>query len=65
MTGRRLCPEVYLARQIGACYAGIYVVAGNPAAVDAALLNPIIIGTVRNLAVLGKCDCKALAKEMQ
>jgi len=63
--GHRLCPEVYLAREIGACYAGMYVVAGQQAGADASLVTPIIIGAIRNLAVLGKCDCKALSKETQ
>ena len=26
VVGQSLCPEVYLAREIGACYAGVYLV---------------------------------------
>lgn len=65
ITGHRLCPEVYLARQIGACYAGVYLVTGDQQAVDTLLLNAVVIAAVRNLAVVGNCDCKAIAKEMQ
>ncbi|WP_312198105.1 phosphorylase family protein [Anaerospora hongkongensis] len=65
ITGHRLCPEVYLARQLGACYAGVYLVAGDSRAVDTSLLNAVVIAAVRNLAAVGNCDCKAIAKEMQ
>ena len=76
--GQSLCPEVYLAREIGACYAGLYFVVNYGEGLvrewsheelqdifhnDAALIGGMIIAAIRRLAVEGKCRCRELRKE--
>ncbi|BBB92313.1 MAG TPA: MTAP family purine nucleoside phosphorylase [Methylomusa anaerophila] len=76
--GQSLCPEVYLAREIGACYAGLYFVVNYGEGVvkdwshqeltdiffnDAPLISKIILAAIRKLSPKGKCGCSALRKE--
>ncbi|CUH96302.1 hypothetical protein P22_2392 [Propionispora sp. 2/2-37] len=78
IVGQSLCPEVYLAREIGACYAGLYFVVNYGEGVvkdwshqqlkdifydDAPMIGRIIINTIRDLAATGKCGCRELRKE--
>jgi len=77
IVGQSLCPEVYLAREIGACYAGLYFVVNYGEGIvrewsheqltdiffeDAPLIGSILIETVRLLASPG-CSCRDLRKE--
>jgi len=76
--GQSLCPEVYLAREIGACYAGIYVVVNYAEGVvkpwdhqeleeifytEGYSLGKIIIETLRCLPGSSTCQCRELRKE--
>lgn len=76
--GQSLTPEVYLAREIGACYAGIYIVVNYAEGVypewdyekfrslfyDASLnMANILVDTGHRLATDSyECDCKNLRK---
>jgi len=76
--GQSICPEVYLAREIGACFAGLYFVVNYGEGLvaewsheelknifydDAPLISRIIIDTIRHLPVDGQCGCHELRKE--
>ena len=76
--GQSICPEVYLAREIGACFAGLYFVVNYGEGLvaqwshddlkdifydDAPMISRIIIDTIRQLPVNGQCECKDLRKE--
>ena len=76
--GQSICPEVYLAREIGACYAGLYFVVNYGEGLvkewshqdlkdifydDAPMVSRIILDTIRSLAADGKCICRDLRKE--
>jgi 5'-methylthioadenosine phosphorylase len=76
--GQSICPEVYLAREIGACYAGLYFVVNYGEGLvkewshqdlkdifydDAPMISRIILDTIRNLSATGKCACRDLRKE--
>ena len=76
--GQSICPEVYLAREIGACFAGLYFVVNYGEGLvaqwsheelkdifydDAPLISRIIIDTIRRLPVTGQCSCRELRKE--
>jgi 5'-methylthioadenosine phosphorylase len=76
--GQSICPEVYLAREIGACYAGLYFVVNYGEGLvkewshqdlkdifydDAPMVSRIILDTIRQLPVEGKCACRDLRKE--
>ena len=76
--GQSICPEVYLAREIGACFAGLYFVVNYGEGLvaqwsheelkdifydDAPLISRIIIDTIRQLPVTGQCLCHELRKE--
>jgi 5'-methylthioadenosine phosphorylase len=76
--GQSICPEVYLAREIGACYAGLYFVVNYGEGLvkewshqdlkdifydDAPMVSRIILDTIRNLPASGKCSCRDLRKE--
>lgn len=78
IVGQSLCPEVYLAREIGACYAGLYFIVNYGEGVvknwshqelkdiffnDAPMISRIIIDTIRQLPPQGKCECRRLRKE--
>ncbi|SHI56119.1 MTAP family purine nucleoside phosphorylase [Propionispora hippei] len=78
IVGQSLCPEVYLAREIGACYAGLYFVVNYGEGVvkdwshqqlsdifydDAPLIGRILIDTIRQMPVEGTCGCSELRKE--
>ena len=79
IVGQSIAPEVYLAREIGACYAGLYftVIYGegirkawshpDMAAIfyaDAPMIGEIILETIRTVAVDDRhCECLSLRKE--
>lgn len=79
IVGQSLCPEVYLAREIGACYAGIYYTVNYGEGIkkwshetmsdifydDAAIIGKIIIKTMRILLKKKdfSCECRNLRKE--
>lgn len=78
IVGQSICPEVYLAREIGACYAGLYFVVNYGEGItkswshdvlenifydDAAMISKIILATIRNVPLNGECECKSLRKE--
>jgi 5'-methylthioadenosine phosphorylase len=78
IVGQSLCPEVYLAREIGACYAGLYFVVNYGEGVvkpwshqtlkdifhgDAAPLSRILLAAIRALKEEGGCECASLRKE--
>ena len=76
--GQSMCPEVYLAREIGACYAGLYFTVNYGEGIrkwshqdmadifydDAPMIGEIILETIRNVAASDKhCECLKLRKE--
>lgn len=76
--GQSLCPEVYLAREIGACYAGIYLVVNRAEGIgpdwshaelkkifyrEALNVGRIIIESLRQLDRRKTCQCAKLRKE--
>lgn len=78
IVGQSLCPEVYLAREIGACYAGLYFVVNYGEGIvkdwshqdlkdifynDAPMISRIILDTIRKLSAIGDCECRDLRKE--
>lgn len=78
IVGQSICPEVYLAREIGACYAGLYFVVNYGEGVvkewshkkmedifydDAPMISRIILNAIRHLDVDGNCVCRSLRKE--
>jgi 5'-methylthioadenosine phosphorylase len=78
IVGQSLCPEVYLAREIGACYAGLYFVVNYGEGLvkdwshqqlqdifynDAPMISRIILETIRRLPEDGGCECRSLRKE--
>lgn len=78
IVGQSLCPEVYLAREIGACYAGLYFVVNYGEGLvkdwshqelqdifynDAPMISRIILETIRRLSAIGECECRDLRKE--
>lgn len=79
IVGQSLCPEVYLAREIGACYAGVYYTVNYGEGIkkwshevmtdifhdDAELIGKIIINTIRILLKKQdfSCECRILRKE--
>jgi 5'-methylthioadenosine phosphorylase len=71
--GQSLCPEVYLAREIGACYAGIYLVVNRAEGIEPAWrhkelkdifhqeainVGKIIVGSIRQISKLRKKSCQ-------
>ena len=77
IVGQSFSPEVWLARDIGACYAGIYVVVnygegivqewshGELARIfheDAGLMGRILLSTLAELPDEGGCRCRELRK---
>lgn len=78
IVGQSMCPEVYLAREIGACYAGLYFTVNYGEGIkkwshqdmtdifydDAPMIGEIILETIRNVdAEDRKCECLELRKE--
>jgi 5'-methylthioadenosine phosphorylase len=75
--GQSFVPEVWLARDIGACYAGIYVVVNYGEGVvraweheelarifydDARLIGRILLEAISQLPLDGDCQCRNLRK---
>ena len=79
IVGQSIAPEVYLAREIGACYAGLYFVVNYGEGVqkewshdtmkdifynDAPMIGEIILDTSRSVdAQERECECLSLRKE--
>lgn len=78
IVGQSICPEVYLAREIGACYAGLYYVVNYGEGItkswshdvledifydDAPMIANIILDTIRSLSNERECECLDLRKE--
>lgn len=76
--GQSLCPEVYLAREIGACYAGIYMVVNYAEGVvtpwkheeladiyynQSQHLGRLLCAVLRDLPTEPHCGCRELRKE--
>ncbi|WP_128894936.1 MTAP family purine nucleoside phosphorylase [Longirhabdus pacifica] len=78
IVGQSICPEVYLAREIGACYAGIYMVVNYAEGIikdwdhkdlsDIFYEEPKTVGSILIKALLNlnlqqdECNCKNLRK---
>lgn len=78
IVGQSICPEVYLAREIGACYAGVYYTVNYGEGIkkwshetmsdifydDADLIGKIILDAIKEITSSHKnCDCRSLRKE--
>ena len=79
IVGQSIAPEVYLAREIGACYAGLYFTVNYGEGIrakwshqdmadifydDAPMIGAIILETIRNVdADDRQCECLSLRKE--
>ena len=78
IVGQSLAPEVYLAREIGACYAGLYFVVNYGEGIrpwshdtltqifydDAPMIGDILLATIRSVpADTCACPCASLRKE--
>lgn len=79
IVGQSLCPEVYLAREIGACYAGLYFTVNYGEGIrekwshqdmadifydDAPMIGEIILDTIREVSTKDRtCECLSLRKE--
>ena len=78
IVGQSMCPEVYLAREIGACYAGLYFTVNYGEGIkvwshedmsnifydDAVMIGEILLETIRNTSAQDKhCHCQELRKE--
>lgn len=78
IVGQSICPEVYLAREIGACYAGLYFTVNYGEGIrawshevmeeifydDAPMLAAILLDTIRSVDVKTRpCKCQSLRKE--
>lgn len=78
IVGQSMCPEVYLAREIGACYAGLYFTVNYGEGIkvwshedmsnifydDAAMIGEILLETIRHTPAHDKhCHCQELRKE--
>lgn len=78
VVGQSICPEVYLAREIGACYAGLYIVVNYAEGVitpwaheeledifyqESVHLASLVINTFKNLPLKHNCKCHELRKE--
>ncbi|MGE5577922.1 MAG: MTAP family purine nucleoside phosphorylase [Syntrophothermus sp.] len=77
VVGQTLCPEVYLAREIGACYAGIYLVVNYGEGVvkpwehqllkdiffeDAMPWGKVILRALETIELSAECECHSLRK---
>lgn len=77
IVGQSLAPEVYLAREIGACYANLSFVVNYGEGIkvwshdtmkdiffdDAHLIADILINTIKQTSINKTCDCESLRKE--
>ena len=77
IVGQSLAPEVYLAREIGACYANLSFVVNYGEGLkvwshevmkniffdDAQLIGNILLDTIKNISVEKSCNCLKLRKE--
>ncbi len=79
IVGQSICPEVYLAREIGACYAGLYFTVNYGEGLeggvshdvmadifydDAPMIGEILLETIREVDATDKhCACESLRKE--
>ena len=78
IVGQSLAPEVYLAREIGACYAGLYFVVNYGEGIrpwshdtlaqifydDAPMIGDILLAAIRSVpAEESVCECRSLRKE--
>ena len=79
IVGQSIAPEVYLAREIGACYAGLYFTVNYGEGIkakwshqdmadifydDAPMIGAIILETIRNVDADDRhCECLSLRKE--
>ncbi len=78
VVGQSICPEVYLAREIGACYAGIYLVVNYAEGVvspwqheelaeifynEGYELGKILFESIRRFPALRDCHCADLRKD--
>ncbi|WP_054695588.1 MTAP family purine nucleoside phosphorylase [Syntrophomonas palmitatica] len=78
LVGQSLCPEVYLAREIGACYAGLYMVVNYAEGIvspwqheeltdifnnEALNMASLIMECLRILPAEGICTCQELRKD--
>ena len=78
IVGQSICPEVYLAREIGACYAGVYLVVNYAEGIvspwqheelsdiffsEACQLGQISLEFLRHMDLTEGCSCTELRKE--
>lgn len=78
VVGQSMCPEVYLAREIGACYAGIYLVVNYGEGVvqpwqhkeleeifysEGYTIGKILLNAIAKLPASLNCQCQSLRKE--
>jgi len=77
VVGQSICPEVYLAREIGACYAGIYLVVNYAEGIvkdweygelssifygESETIGHLLIEVLRNIGDNTACECSDLRK---
>ncbi len=77
VVGQSMCPEVYLAREIGACYAGVYLVVNYAEGIvedwshdelseifygESEAIGKILINAIRAAADTSTCECRQLRK---
>ncbi len=64
IVGQSIAPEVYLAREIGACYAGLYFTVNYGEGIRRAWSQEILLDTIRAVAADERsCECLSLRKE--
>ncbi len=78
VVGQSLCPEVYLAREIGACYAGIYLIVNRAEGIgpdwshrelkdiffqEAVTIGKVIIESLKQIKKKKRCRCSRLRKK--
>lgn len=78
IVGQSICPEVYLAREIGACYAGIYLVVNYAEGIitpwqheelaeifykEGYAVGRVLLAAIRQLSAEPTCGCADLRKE--
>lgn len=76
--GQSICPEVYLAREIGACYAGVYMVVNYAEGVvspwqheeladifynESRAVGEVVMELLRKIPLEQGCGCKSLRKD--
>ncbi len=77
IVGQSVCPEVYLAREIGACYAGAYLVVNYAEGIvedwkyedlskifynGSEMVGKILLGALRSIGDMSTCECANLRK---